>query len=141
MPDDFLDHPPTLTDADASLAPATTQASALEAAEAEATPALENTAGASTSEQAVQARVTLTDIRATLKQADSQSQQLETQLQQAAQPQPVQAKTVPPTLWHIPATQAWFFGLMLLTTIVVVGIRLFKLTSIQTDVYGDIQIV
>jgi 4-amino-4-deoxy-L-arabinose transferase-like glycosyltransferase len=78
--------------------------------------------------------VTLSAIRATLKQVDTQLHQLESQLHP-------RVELVPPALRHLPISQIWFFGLALLVVMLVVGVRLFKLNTIQTDLYGDIQIV
>jgi len=75
--------------------------------------------------------VTLSAIRATLKQVDARLLQLESQLQ------PSIGLTSPAPL-QLPVKQIWFLGL---AAVLVVSVRLFKLNTIQTDLYGDIQIV
>ena len=45
------------------------------------------------------------------------------------------------SLWHLPLTQALFFGVLSLAGLVVAGLRLFKLDTLQSEVYGDINIV
>jgi 4-amino-4-deoxy-L-arabinose transferase-like glycosyltransferase len=46
-----------------------------------------------------------------------------------------------PAYLELPVRQIWFLSLALLAAVLVVGVRLFKLGTIQTDLYGDIQIV
>lgn len=77
---------------------------------------------------------TLSAIRATLKQVDAQLLQLESQLQPS-----VQLTSVAPL--PLPIRRTWFLKLALLAAVLVIGVRLFKLNTIQTDLYGDIQIV
>jgi len=77
---------------------------------------------------------TLSAIRATLKQVDAQLLQLESQLQPS-----VQLTSVAPL--PLPIRRTWFLRLALLAAVLVIGVRLFKLNTIQTDLYGDIQIV
>lgn len=77
---------------------------------------------------------TLSAIRATLKRVDAQLLQLEPQLQPS-----VELTSSPPL--QLPVRRTWFLSLALLATVLVVTVRLFKLNTIQTDLYGDIQIV
>lgn len=79
---------------------------------------------------------TLSAIRVTLKQVDAQLHQIESQLQPS-----VRLQLAPPAPRQLPARPTWFFGLALLAAVLVIGVRLFKLNTIQTDLYGDIQIV
>lgn len=76
----------------------------------------------------------LTDIRATLKEVDARLHQLELQLRAGAQP-------VSAISSRLSVEQTWFLTLAGLTALLVIGVRLFKLGSIQTDLYGDIEIV
>jgi 4-amino-4-deoxy-L-arabinose transferase-like glycosyltransferase len=78
--------------------------------------------------------VTLRAIHATLKQVEAQLHQLESQLQP-------NVELTSPTPPRFPVRQTWFLGLALLSAVLVIGVRLFKLNTIQTDLYGDIQIV
>ena len=77
---------------------------------------------------------TLSAIRATPKQVDAQLLQLESQLHPS-----VQLTSAAPL--QLPIRRTWFLSLALLAAVLVVGVRLFKLNTIQTDLYGDIQIV
>ena len=43
--------------------------------------------------------------------------------------------------WQLPATQARFFVLALITSALLLFVRLFELDTLQSEVYGDIQIV
>ena len=87
-------------------------------------------------ESAEPAPVTLSTIRAALKQVDTQLRQFESQLQ--VSPRLMPAPALPQ---QQSASQARFSALALLTIILVVGVRVFKLNTLQTDLYGDIQIV
>lgn len=77
---------------------------------------------------------TLRDIRAALRQVEDQLNRLESEWQ------PGEQVSVP----AIQPMRAWWTGfriLAYLAAVLVVGVRLYKLNSIQTDLYGDIQIV
>ncbi len=45
------------------------------------------------------------------------------------------------TVWHMPLAQALFFVSLGLAVFAAIGLRLFKLDALQTEVYGDINIV
>lgn len=77
---------------------------------------------------------TLSAIRAAVRQLDQHLNRLESQLQAAA----VAAR---PGIKQAPTKLTWFSALLSLTALLVVGVRLFRLGTLQTDVYGDIEIV
>jgi 4-amino-4-deoxy-L-arabinose transferase-like glycosyltransferase len=61
------------------------------------------------------------------------------ELEQLRQPAAISARS--PAPWQLPAVQARFVVLALLTSALLLFVRLFKLDTIQTEVFGDIQIV
>jgi hypothetical protein len=79
-------------------------------------------------------RGALSAIRASLRQAEAQLDQLESQLQAAA-------ASARPGREQPPTSLTWFSALLALTTLLIIGVRLFKLATLQTDIYGDIEIV
>lgn len=77
---------------------------------------------------------TFRSLRTTLKQADAQLRQLESEWQR--NPKLPVAFPAPYT-----ASQKLFFILAILAAVIIVGVRFYKLNTVQTDLYGDIQIV
>lgn len=76
----------------------------------------------------------LNNLRATLKKLDTQLRQLESELQQT----PKLPASAPVSY---SANQKIFLLLASLVAVIVVAVRFYKLNTIQTDLYGDIQIV
>jgi hypothetical protein len=77
---------------------------------------------------------TLSSLRTTLKEVEFQLHQLESQLQGNAH---IQYSIPRPNSVY----RTSFLILATLVTILVVGVRFYKLNTVQTDLYGDIQIV
>jgi 4-amino-4-deoxy-L-arabinose transferase-like glycosyltransferase len=85
--------------------------------------------------------VPLHNLRAALDSAQTELRELEARLQASTWQSPVSVEKSLATLWQLPAAQAWFFVSTLLVWTLAIVVRLFELDSLQTEVFGDIQIV
>ncbi len=83
----------------------------------------------------------LHNLRAALDRAQTDLRQLEAQLQSKVWQSAASIPIPSATPWQLPAAQAQFFVLALLTSALLLFVRLFKLDSLQSEVYGDIQTV
>jgi 4-amino-4-deoxy-L-arabinose transferase-like glycosyltransferase len=83
----------------------------------------------------------LHNLRAALATAQTELHQLETRLRLGMWPPAAPAPAQPATPWQLPTAQAWFFVSALLTSALLLFVRLFELDSLQSEVYGDIQTV